>query len=75
MIIEFNVIYDIYFLQKFRQPTSEYLDPPNLWKPYNTENNPYFQFGDENDNMKPSVKLSSNFLKKRMDFWRENFPL
>ncbi|XP_051154450.1 uncharacterized protein LOC127277391 [Leptopilina boulardi] len=54
-------------------PTSKYLDPPNLWKPYNTENNPYFQIGDKNDNTKLSVKLTNNFLTDRMNFWRENF--
>ncbi|XP_043467863.1 uncharacterized protein LOC122502062 [Leptopilina heterotoma] len=56
------------------KPTSEYLNPPNLWKPFNTEKNPFLQIGDENDTMKPSVKLSSNFLAERMNFWRKNFP-
>ncbi|XP_043467862.1 juvenile hormone esterase-like [Leptopilina heterotoma] len=52
-------------------PTSKYLDPPNLWKPYNTKSNPYLQIGDEDDNLKPSVKLSSNFLSNKMDFWKK----
>lgn len=56
------------------KPTSEYLQSPNIWKPYNTENSSYLQIGDEIDNMKPSVKLSSNFQTERMNFWREHFP-
>ena len=58
----------------FSKPTSDGLDDPDLWQPYNT-NSSFLQIGNITNKWDPSITLERNFFSDRMHFWKKNFPL
>ncbi|XP_043475410.1 esterase FE4-like [Leptopilina heterotoma] len=57
------------------KPTSDKLNKPDIWKPYNIENNIHLQIGNINNNMDPTITLSNSFYSKRMNFWQTKYPI
>ena len=60
-------------LLNFRTPTSEVLDRPDLWEPFNNGNQ--LQIGGINDKKDTTVQRLQCCNNDRMNFWRRNAPI
>ncbi|XP_043467737.1 juvenile hormone esterase-like [Leptopilina heterotoma] len=57
------------------KPTSSELSNSNLWEQFSPNTTAHIQIGNIRNNSDPTVTMSNNYFKKRVNFWRQNTPI